>query len=1189
MKLPPIGTFLVDKDSGTLCRVTNLLGDKLIIDAADSACDFTARILDLEQVSEHFCVTSARGTSSDTFSDESDKFNSPDVDSFMESPDAKDRWWELVGAREDLAKYWGQHFRDVFSPEKKRELQTALAPFNKKVKDATAAFQQACKSLPIAAQAAALAKMEQNRYLSIAEMFSLQLTGKPPSEKFMQMFEHQMARYVNQSNMEASIIGEEHLRNVRKELKYFKAKGDLKQFDLEMGVAAIQTQRALGMAEHELQTPLDVVRIAADVPEMSDPAVPLQDKINAVLDALIEEWWLTPFDAENLPSAAACQQLDQPSGPARRQAWIALDTSKDRQDADFRYRFSYWFEVTRNLLAAPRTYVSSSGAKLTDEQQAMQHIGSALTPTIKRLRFHSPKGKQDVMEWLADVPETPAKYFENLADSIKRQQDIFLAEQSNWASYLKASKDKVVEKAAVFAPSNVRTLSGRAVLDLAKSVWLTTDCADKIYDLLEQRLKISRPSIALEGRSQLGEAAKARTKSKKKGKPAANATAVRGLFDVGLMPIDELSGGGMLSLYEVTGIPPENLPVEYIPLDALAWGSKRIADDAVESYSFIQKPTRHQFALVTILVDSKQVQPVKTFGEQEAAMAALQGVTTEWQMMPEILYEKELKPRIEFGENSFMGQHLEALTKLKDILQEQDPEIQDFLKQVHQALGVGHPNMLNSLNRDLANAGTLFDFMRAFWDVAERMRVGAVSVSADRRLTEQESRYFDPSQRKPGTSMSRYDELKKIHTGPGQVGPSVSPDAWVQDWDLTTVELDELDQAAAYFTDLRTKVEEFLTSDKYATPAGYAELEKILEKAELELPSLKPTQVARAPFRPRLQLFPPAPYEMVDPIIAVEREMLKGPIEGMLTAVKSTRDKFALGPDSMSNLYSSKIGIGAENMSEIVNPSVLVQGLPVTIKGSNHVHVVVSRDSNEPMKYYLIQESQINSHDRVELTSALLQDISPIRVYRVQTGDVLEVKGALAKVVDTTSADIGVVQLQFQGSTEVVNYPVEGLDAASDYRTPYKLVQCSKDGGYVTPEDLINCPFHGAEGHLVNAVSNYDPHKRVACKPGEPELDKKFRHEYEVAKTAEEMKKLESALNALAFTDVEPEVAKHTEVLEDESGELEIGARVKKFGSTTLGTLLGRTAGCWTVAWEGGKEEKCWPQELIVITETTDR
>lgn len=274
-------------------------------------------------------------------------------------------------------------------------------------------------------------------------------------------------------------------------------------------------------------------------------------------------------------------------------------------------------------------------------------------------------------------------------------------------------------------------------------------------------------------------------------------------------------------------------------------------------------------------------------------------------------------------------------------------------------------------------------------------------------------------------------------------------------------------------------------------------------------------------------------------------------------------------------------------MSEITNPSILVQGLPVRIKGSNTIHVVVSRDGNDPLTYYLIPEASINSHDRVELVAASLADISPVKVYKVASGDLLEVKGSLAKVVDTSSADIGVVQLQFQGATDVVNYPLSDVDAPSEIRQPYKLVQCSKDGGYVTPDDLINCPFHGAEGHLVNAVSHFKPVKVEACMQ-KPELDKQYRHEYEVA-AREEEKKLEAALQALSFSDVEPETSKHTEVAEDYEGELEIGARVKKFGSTTLGTILGRNSALWVVAWEGKeKPEECWGQELIIVQETTD-
>ena len=478
-----------------------------------------------------------------------------------------------------------------------------------------------------------------------------------------------------------------------------------------------------------------------------------------------------------------------------------------------------------------------------------------------------------------------------------------------------------------------------------------------------------------------------------------------------------------------------------------------------------------------------------------------------------------------------------------------DPEVMALFEKAGALVPYGHVQLARRLNDRLSSSSSLTEFMWNIVRTAEDI-ISSKDKSAKDTTTVQEGKI-----------------------GVNKVQPATLPSLSTSSSDLSILE-DDKPGYTEYFYRLKDDILGFLSRGDTASAkealsrAAHTDIPTMDKKAQDVKFKLEAQELVRIP---RTQLVERKQLTHMD------NKMGKESVRAMQRIVDGL-----IGTLAMSKAKYSHLTVGAEHMSNMLNTEYLRQGQPVRVNGQSTVHLVVSRDDKDPFKYFLIPESSVNSHDRVELVTASLAEITPLKLYAVSEGDVLEIAGGLAKVTNADSKDIGVVQVVFQGTTEAVNYPLENTKVAYTIRPPYKLVQCTHDGGYITPEDQINCPFHDATGHLSTTVAGYKPRIVTASVKvddivTEPENEKAARDKYEV-------EVLTAALDRISFDQATPEAPK-AEIEEDFEAELEIGAHVKKFGSTTVGTLLGKRNACWTVAWEGGKQENCWPIELITVKE----
>jgi len=244
-------------------------------------------------------------------------------------------------------------------------------------------------------------------------------------------------------------------------------------------------------------------------------------------------------------------------------------------------------------------------------------------------------------------------------------------------------------------------------------------------------------------------------------------------------------------------------------------------------------------------------------------------------------------------------------------------------------------------------------------------------------------------------------------------------------------------------------------------------------------------------------------------------------------------------------------------------------GQPVRYKGTPEVHYIVSYDDHNPLLMYLIKEQDVNSHDRAELIAASVGDVSPLRVYNVDIGDLVDAFGTIGRVTDASAKDLGYVYAELQGSHDIVPVELEKTAVTWQYATPIELCRCANDGGIVTPGQADNCPHHPMFGAPLMKPKG----------KGEPIMD---------AKANEETKKasidLNAALQQLDAAAMFPAEKPAVELYEDESNPIEIGSTVKKFGTMTTGTVVGFKRNCCVVDWENGASESCWKQELVLVT-----
>lgn len=511
-----------------------------------------------------------------------------------------------------------------------------------------------------------------------------------------------------------------------------------------------------------------------------------------------------------------------------------------------------------------------------------------------------------------------------------------------------------------------------------------------------------------------------------------------------------------------------------------------------------------------------------------------------------------VKPSLQAIVNSVIGFAKDA-DKVREVLAS-DPTAVAWLDKASKLLPFGHPRYVFRLNDDFANANTPMDVLASLYKWGE-------TVKATSSRSESDLNSFK-IERKPRTT----DEVNPLFVPKRET--------------LSEMAVLEADKPgyAEFFQQLRKAVVESLITKDFDTAeellAGVdPALQELNKKSDMVAAKLASSEFIKLP---DLKYLEPQQYL---------RHGVRG-LDAFLRGSLGAADAFAKRMHVQEKFTS--LATGAD-MPNILESNSLRQGQPVKLKSASEIYVVVSRDEENPLKYHLIPEASINTHDRVDLVTANYMDLVPLRVYKVEPGDVIEVAGSLAKVTDASSSDLGIVQATFKNLAEPVLIDLANTNLDSTLKEPYKLVQCARDGGWITPGEEINCPFHESAGYLAGAVPGFTPKKVTACMQGgvetqDPENEKKFRHEYEV-------EKITAAMNEITFEQVDPAVAPHVEVAEDFDGELEIGATVRKFGSTITGTVVGMKQACLVVDWEtaqGIQTETCWPQELSLTSTHAD-
>ena len=248
-------------------------------------------------------------------------------------------------------------------------------------------------------------------------------------------------------------------------------------------------------------------------------------------------------------------------------------------------------------------------------------------------------------------------------------------------------------------------------------------------------------------------------------------------------------------------------------------------------------------------------------------------------------------------------------------------------------------------------------------------------------------------------------------------------------------------------------------------------------------------------------------------------------------------------------------------------------GSPVKYKNQPGVHFIVSYDDHDPLKMYLIAESDVNSHDRTELIEASMDDVQPLKIYNIDIGDVVDAFGSVGRVVDASAKDIGYVYAELR-SGQIVPIDLEKTDITWHYAEPIQLCACANDGGIITPGQESNCPHHP---FFAPPMMGRKKEKDLVPPPTDAKA---------VEKNA--MLTLQAALEDLDVATAFPPPAKGVEIYEDESSPIEIGSAVKKFGTMITGTVVGFKRNCCVVDWETGASEACWKQELVLVTVQED-
>lgn len=257
--------------------------------------------------------------------------------------------------------------------------------------------------------------------------------------------------------------------------------------------------------------------------------------------------------------------------------------------------------------------------------------------------------------------------------------------------------------------------------------------------------------------------------------------------------------------------------------------------------------------------------------------------------------------------------------------------------------------------------------------------------------------------------------------------------------------------------------------------------------------------------------------------------------------------------------YHSNIG-----ESHMIDIDLLKEGQPVIY--NDNVFVIVSTPSDDPYSRYLIKDTDINSHTRVDLIKANIKELTPVKIFQISDGDIIDINGVPMKVVDSSSKELGFVWVQAHNSMEIVPFKLEGSDIKFTYKPAYNIKRCANDGGIITVDDAINCP-HDAP------VPEYK----------EPVNEEKIPSAEEIKQAA--LKQAEQLLERLSFEEVNdkielPEAPVINEDNIDYDSTLEIGAKVKRIAGILNGTIIGKDRNLWIVNWENGKTGKYWGQEL---------
>jgi hypothetical protein len=749
----------------------------------------------------------------------------------------------------------------------------------------------------------------------------------------------------------------------------------------------------------------------------------------------------------------------------------------------------------------------------------------------------------------SDLGGDPADYLGRLSDFITTRYH----EQKDHTARLEAEYATLEEREGRPRQSTPRinfpVLTGRQLQDMSIGLWLQTDFVESLFKLVEKETGVKRDDIRWGLREDLPEAVAVQWEVLRHQDPS----------NVDFTPV----------------------PSAAVPDTATAWGPadpKQLAD---KGYVYVE-PEGGKYILKAYPPTIKKTDTgreyrdavLDRFESSEEAMTALQTYTTEHHesfvsapgesakefSKTEIVDHKRyrvVKPNIQSLVKSRYLDTAQA-NKVRNALKfGQNPELDELLGMASRVVALGgHRWHLKSLNQKLANAGDLAQFFTDIFYTGEFIK----GSSAPRQ----------PGLPKYQDTATDYQYQMKI---PGQDRPDTPLTIRKYKTNLSDLAIADYDKPdfSGYFREVYDMVVRALVSHNYAEAKDL--INSIPEQYEALVE--KSSEVVAKQNLSEIIPIPPIEYK------EVAHDIVRGD-----SAFNVTRDHMQELVNTLAQTFTPKktvtnLNVGATNMANLNEMNSLKQGQPVMLAGTSAVHVVVSRDESDPFTYFVIPESSINTHDRVDLISAHINNITPLKVYKIDVGDVLEVNSSVAKVVDASAKEIGIVSLSFRGSPEAVPFSLEDTDVPREIKAPYKLIQCSRDGGYITEDDEINCPFHDAAGHFAHSVSHYRPRTVTASKVEtvDPELEKKFRHEYEV-------EKLTAALKAISFEQAVPTPETlPVEQEQDFDGELEIGATVKKFASTATGTVLGRKQACWVVAWESGKHETCWPQELILVKE----